>query len=126
MQQIEDELETLNAKVAVVTFEVNVVVENYVRQSEMSWPVLIDSERDLYHAYGMDRGKWWDLAGPKTILAYFKLFAKGRTLKKATGDVKQLGGDVIVDPEGIVRMHFVGQGPSDRPSIEEMTAVIRG
>lgn len=125
LQEIQSELDECNAAVAVVTFELNVVAENYVRQTSLPWPFLVDVNRTLYSAYGMSRGRWWDLSGPAVILEYFRLFAKGRTLKKTTGDVKQLGGDVVIDPSGIVRFHYVGVGPADRPSVDALTAVIR-
>lgn len=125
MQQRQSELDELGVDVAVVTFELNVVAENYLQQSRLRWPFLVDSDRQLYHGYGMYRGRWWDLAGPAATMVYFRLFAKGRTRKKTTGDVKQLGGDVVVDPDGIVRFHYVGNGPADRPDIDAMLAVIR-
>lgn len=40
--------------------------------------------------------------------------------------VGQRGGDVLIDPAGIVRVHHVGDGPADRPSVESLLAAIRG
>ena len=125
LQQQQSTLDELNATVVVVTFELNVVAENYIRQTKLPWAFLVDTDRELYRGYGMEHGKWWDLAGPSAILVYFKLFFRGRTLKRTTGDVKQLGGDVVVDPDGIVRFHHVGKGPADRPSVETLLQVIR-
>ena len=106
--------------VAIVTFELNVIAENYIRSTKLPWPMLIDQDRLLYLGYGMESGNWWNLAGPAAIWSYFKLFGRGRMLKKTTGDVKQLGGDVVIDPSGIVLLHHIGNGPADRPSIDEL------
>ena len=107
-------------RVAVVTFEVGPLAMAYVRQTGLSWPLLVDSERSLYHAYGMERGRWWDLAGPAAWWAYLKLFARGRRLRAPGSDVKQLGGDVLIDPEGVVRFHHIGSGPADRPAVKDL------
>lgn len=125
MQQSAAQLEKLGAAVAVVTFELNVVAENYVRQTELPWPMLVDRDRSLYQAYGMQRGRWWDLSGPKVIWLYFQLFFRGRRLKRITDDVRQLGGDIVIDPQGIVRLHHVGVGPADRPPVERLLEVIK-
>lgn len=126
MREQESKLEALDVRVAVVTFDADFMARAYVEQTELAWPLLIDSERVLYHAYGMLRGRAWDLYGPPAIWAYFKLFAKGRWLRRPGSDVTQLGGDVLVDPEGIVRLHKVGSGPADRPSVESMLDVVTG
>ena len=120
MRQYENHLEEANVRVAVVTFEAEPVAMAYVRQTGLSWPLLVDSERSLYHAYGMERGRWWDLAGPSACWAYLKLFARGRRLRVPGSDVKQLGGDVLIDPEGVVRFHHIGSGPADRPAIQDL------
>lgn len=124
LQQLDQELKRHDIKVAVVTFEMNVIAENYVRSTGWEWSFLVDERSTLYRAYGMERGKWWDLSGPAVIWKYFQLFAKGRTLKKVTGDVKQLGGNVIIDPDGILRYIYVGRGPADRPEPEELIKVV--
>ena len=43
---------------------------------------------------------------------------KGEKLRKSEGDVYQRGGDVLIDPNGMVSLHHVGVGPADRPAIE--------
>lgn len=126
LQQHERELEQLEVQVLVVTFERPQLAANYVRATGWPWPVVTDEQRKLYHAYGMEKGAIWQLYGWPAWWAYFKLFAKGRWLKRPTGDVHQLGGDVIVDAEGIVRYLHVGRGPADRPPVEELLDVVRG
>lgn len=114
-----------NLKVALITFEGLAAAEAYARESGLPWPVLIDQERRLYRAYGMERGSWRHLLGPATLRKYFRLLYRGEKLRRSGGDVKQLGGDVLIDPEGVVRYHHVGQGPADRPSIERLIDCVR-
>jgi hypothetical protein len=117
LQQQQETLEDLGIKVAIVTFETTPKVQSYVSEMKFSWPVLIDEDRTLYSGYGMDRGRVRDIWGGKTWIAYMKEFARGRRPKYSGGDTLQLGGDVLIDPAGVVRFHHVASGPGDRPSV---------
>ena len=111
--------------VVIVTFEAEVCAKAYVRETDLRWPLVVDASRDLYSAYEMERGRWWHIFGPAAWWIYAKLLANGRQLRRPTGDVRQLGGDVLIDPSGIVRLHYVGVGPADRPSISLILNVAR-
>jgi hypothetical protein len=56
---------------------------------------------------------------------YLKLLLSGRKLRAPSGDPRQLGGDVLVDPTGTVRLHHVGRGPADRPSVDTLLDAVR-
>lgn len=100
-----------------VTFEATPFVRAYIAETNITWPILIDGDRSLYRAYGMHRGRLRDIWGLRTWLAYAKELARGRLPRYSGGDTRQLGGDVLIDPTGIVRLHHVGIGPADRPSV---------
>lgn len=108
-------------RVAVVTFEANELARAYVRETGLRWPLLIDEGRDLYRAYGMLGASFWDIWGPATWLAYLRALRRGHRLVRrhdeSDADVQQRGGDVLIDPQGIVRLHHVGVGPADRPAV---------
>lgn len=125
LQQHETEISSLDVDVVVVTFESLSMAKNYRRETTFAWPILIDESRELYRAYGMDRGGWWAIYGPSSWWGYLKLLIRGRTLRRPTGDVHQLGGDVLIDPKGIVQVHQVGRKPVDRPAISSLLAVAR-
>ena len=124
MRQHAAEIERLEIDVLVVTFEADPTAVAYVRETELPWPLLIDRKRELYKAYGMHKGRPWNLYGPSAWFVYFKLLARGRRLYGPGEDVTQLGGDVLIDPDGIVRLHHVGSGPADRPTVEKLLAVV--
>lgn len=125
MRQHQDELDALGVRVAVVTFEMRAAAQAYIRETELPWPMLVDASRELYAAYGMEKGSWWDIYGPSAWWIYAKLLFKGRRLKRSHGDYDQLGGDVLIDPFGIVRMHHIGAGPADRPSVAAILERVR-
>ena len=84
----------------------------------------LDLEKRLYHHYGMFAAGFWDLWGLRTWISYIKLLVKGEKLKKSEGDIEQRGGDVVIDPYGIIQMHHIGAGPGDRPDIPSILRLI--
>jgi len=113
----ENELAGRNVKIAVVTFENDFFARSYVADTTLTWPLLVDDTRETYRNYGMLSASFWDIWGPKTWWAYLKQIMKGERLRKSEGDIYQRGGDVLIDPNGIVSLHHVGAGPADRPAI---------
>ena len=87
--------------------------------------MLIDESRCLYRACGMNRGSFRAIWGPQNWGAYFRLMLRGRIPRRPHDDVNQLGGDVLLDPDCIVRLHHVGRGPADRPSIDSLLAAVK-
>lgn len=85
----------------------------------------LDPEKKLYHHYGMFSAGLWDLWGPRSLIAYVKLLAKGQKLSKSDGDIEQRGGDIVIDPDGIIRLHHIGSGPGDRPDIKTVLTMIQ-
>ena len=118
-------MKRLGLDIVVVTFEAPERTAEYVRETGLRWPLLIDRRRVLYGAYGMGRGRWWAIWGPATWWAYIQLIGRGHRLRRPTGDIHQLGGDVLVDPAGQVVLHHVGKGPADRPAIAALFERVR-
>lgn len=84
------------------------------------WPLLLDPEMKLYQAYRFPRGRWWPVYGPISIWKYIRLIAGGTPPGTPGKDWRQLGGNVLIDPEGIVRRHDISQDPHDRPSVDQI------
>ena len=108
-----------------VSFEANFLARQYIEDTSLGWTLLVDETRDLYRAYSMLNGSFWNIWGLKTWIAYFKELRKGHKPKESKGDVMQLGGDVLIDPKGIIRLHHVGIGPADRPTVDSIFGVMR-
>jgi hypothetical protein len=125
LRQHKPDLEAQSVNLVVVTFDSAVIARGYADRTGIVWPLLLDDQRQLYRAYGMEQGGMWDVWGWSSWMTYAKLLWKGRKLQPPTGDTRQLGGDVIVDPHGIVRLHWIGSGPADRPSVEFLLEAIR-
>jgi hypothetical protein len=110
--------------IVVVTFDNSVSARSYIAETGLQWTVLIDEQRTLYKAYGMQQGSFLDIWGPASWLAYLQEFSRGQRLQKPGSDIMQRGGDVLIDPEGIVQLHHIGKGPADRPTIEQLLSVV--
>ena len=124
MHQYDAELEKRGVKVVVVTFEAGYFARAYINDTGLPWPLLADTTRELYRAYGMLEAGFWDIWGPRTWWAYLKELLCGRLPKKSEGDISQRGGDVLIDVGGVVRFHHVGEGPGDRPSARSILGVL--
>jgi hypothetical protein len=118
-------IHSLGLRVVVVTFEAAPAAADYVRETGLPWVLLLDPTRSLYTAYGIGRGRWWKLFGPATLWVYARLVARGQRPRRASGDVGQLGGDVLIDPSGRIALLHVGEGPADRPAISALLAPVR-
>jgi peroxiredoxin len=113
--QQQKELERLNIKVMVISFEPLRSLAFPVAEVAENFSYYVDEKRQLYRYYGILNAGFWDLWGPRTWMIYLRLVLKGRKIIKSQGDINQRGGDVLIDPNGIVHYHHIGTGPGDRP-----------
>lgn len=120
MRDREEEFRRRKVRIVVVTFENDFLARAYAEDTSLTWPLLVDDTRETYRAYGMLSASFWDIWGPKTWWAYLKEILKGERMRKSGGDIFQRGGDVLIDPNGIVLLHHIGAGPSDRPPVESI------
>ena len=91
----------------------------------MPWPLLVDESRHLYRAYDLGRARLRHLIGLTTIKTYLRELLDRRWPRWPVADTVQQGGDVLIDPGGIVRFLHIGAGPGDRPEVEQILAVCR-
>lgn len=110
---------------AVVTFEADALARAYVEDTDLRWPLLIDRDRALYRSYDMDRARFWQVWGPRSLWPYVVAASRLRLPNLPTDDVNQRGGDVLIDPSGTVRLHHVGETSVDRPDVNSLLAPVR-
>ena len=124
-----DRLDELGDKttVVMVTFTDPKNLDGYLSAHDLPFPVLVDPDRSMYRAYGLDRGSVLRVWGWKAAKRYLEILRRGgwRELRKPTEDTLQLGGDFIVGPDGTLAWGFWGEGPDDRPSVDELITQLR-
>lgn len=124
LQQQKERIEALNLKILIITFEHRAIAEAYAKATHLEWPMIVDENREWYQAFNMHKGGRWKIFGPSSWWTYIKLLFRGRKLKSPTGDVRQLGGDILIAPEGEVKLHHVGETPADRPEVDAILKII--
>ena len=88
-------------------------------------PVVADVDRSLYRMLGAGRGSLRRVWSVGTLALYGRLLARGRRLRTPSEDTRQLGADVVVDRDGVVRTIWLPDGPDRRPSADEIVAAVR-
>lgn len=124
MRQRKDRLESDNIEVVVVTFEQEEHALNYRQETGLDWPLVVDSSRELYRYYGMEKAGFWDIWGLATWRVYLREVLRGSRPRPANDDISQRGGDVLINPEGMVRMHHIAKGPADRSDVDDILKIV--
>lgn len=113
-----------NIEVVIVTFEDAENALNYQGEAHLEWPVAVDSSRELYNYYGLTKAGFWDLWGFSTWRVYIREMLKGNMPRPARNDIHQRGGDVLINPQGMVKLHHISKGPADRPKIDDVLQLV--
>jgi len=126
---VRDRLEELGdtTEVVLVTFTDMASLTEYQWSNELPYPVLTDPNRHTYQAYGLGRGSVRRVWGVRAAKRYVELIRESglRGLKKPTEDTLQLGGDFVIGQDGNLAWGFWGDGPDDRPSVDELVEAVR-
>lgn len=120
MREQQSRLDELKIKAKIVAFDNDFMAKAYAESSQLVWPILLDTDRKLYAAYGMARGSWWAIYNPFSIIKYLSLIVRGRRPGRPGKDWRQLGGNVLIDPNGVVRLHHISKTPHDRPTLDDI------
>ncbi len=90
-----------------------------------TFTVLLDRERTVYNAYGLERSKLRSKS-PRTLWLYFTRWLQGQKFHDSHGDdTSQLGGDFIVDRNGNLRFIYPSHDPADRPPVDDLLKVLK-
>lgn len=107
-----------------VTFSSAGYADKFKEEVCSAFRLLINRERNLYDTYGLERSflRSWGL---KNLWSYARKLLRGEEWKGIQGDSAQLGGDFIIDSQGIVQYAYRSRDPTDRPPIEQLLTVLR-
>lgn len=98
----------------------------YLARRPWEVPVVTDPGRVAYRAFGLERTGWLTFFRPKVLLGYLRGLLRGYGLKKPVPgeDVRQLGGDFLVDRSGTVVWAYRSADPTDRPGVADILKAI--
>lgn len=97
------------------------VLRQFLARYPQPVPIACDPERVAYRAFDLERTSWWTFFKPGVIWRYLKHMLRIRLLRPYDGeDVRQLGGDFILNREGEVIYSFRDPDPTRRPTVAEL------
>jgi len=119
----QQEFETRHTDIFIIGFEKEQRARDWIRRAKVTYPFLLDLDRAVYKAYGLERSilRAWH---PRVLWFYFKRFLKGKGVPIFRADPSQLGGDVLIDREGHIRLYYPSKDSMDRPSVAKLLAAI--
>jgi peroxiredoxin len=98
---------------------------HFRRRQQIELPVLADEQRASYRAAGAKIATWGELLGPKVM-------AKGIATSRRTGQVQgrtighpaQLGGAMVIAPDGRVPWSHMSEDAGDNAEPQEILAAL--
>lgn len=109
-------------EVVLITFTDPAQLIDYQAVNDLPFTILVDHDRRTYTAFGLGRGSVRRVWGWRALRRYAEIIrSNGLTgLGRPTEDTLQLGGDFVISPDGALAWGFWGEGPDDRPSVDEL------
>lgn len=123
--QYKEEFSQLDTRVLIISFGTLPAVQAWLKETCTTFDVLLDREREVYNAYGLERS-FWRSRNLKTIWKVATHRLAGRpSYHSHRDDTTQLGGDFIIDQNGILQMAYRSHDPTDRPSAKYLLEFLR-
>jgi hypothetical protein len=115
-----EQIEATGARLVLIGQATPKHAAHYKRRFAPELEILADEKRESYTAMGFPRAGAVQLIGPKSLAKGIARGASGVGVGRVIGDVQQLGGTVIVLPDGEIAWSHVMRDASDIPSVDEL------
>jgi peroxiredoxin len=100
---------------------------HFRRRQGIELRVLADNDRASYKAAGAKMGSIGELIGPKVVAkGALTTLQTGRFQTRTIGHPAQLGGVMVITPDGTVAWSHMAQDASDNASADEILAALTG
>ncbi len=93
-------------------------------QDGLPFPALLDPDKNLYRALGIERIRWDQFVRLSTWKRYFASLRRARQ-GRPTGDILQAPGIAILDPQCTIRYLHRGTTLGDYPPLVEVLGALR-
>jgi len=118
------DFEAANTNVVTISFGTEYWTTIWLKETQSPFPFLMDAEKTSYRAYDLESSKLRSWS-PMTVGYYAKAKLQGREIPAQRGDAHQLGGDFIIDSQGIIRLSHPSANPTDRPRLDQLLTALR-
>lgn len=126
LHRARDEFRDAGANIVLIGQRTPDHAAEFRRKQRLDLTVLADKERETYALAGTKVGTVGELIGPKVVARSLVATAKtGKVQTMTDGHAAQLGGTLIVAPDGRVTWSHIAHDPSDNASPEEILKALR-
>ena len=93
----------------------------------LPFPIVSNPSKSLYLSLGMGKIHWIDFFSLKLASEGWKKISKGwwPSFGYDKRDIRQLGGDVIIDRQEKILFQFISKSPEQRPDIVDLINVFK-
>jgi hypothetical protein len=123
-----DRIEAAGGVVLAVGFE---KLDRMVRGLDWPWPILLDGDHSAYERFGLGRAPLTELLKPTGWMRGYvrELRAgnvRGAVLSRPGNDMLQLGGDFVIDADGMVVLAHPSAEIDDRAPVGALVRALEG
>ena len=125
MRREKEAFDQLGARVVLVGLGSVEETAAFKQRFEVPFTMAADPERRLYAAFELKQASVGSLFSGKMVLRGLNAMARGHTIGRPQGDVRQLPGVFIIDADGHVQFSHYADSPQDHPRPEVLLDVLR-
>jgi hypothetical protein len=126
LHRARDQFEAAGARLVLIGQVTPRQAAQFRRRQGLDLPVLADERRVSYKAAGAKVATMGELLGPKLVAKGALTTARtGRVQGRPIGHPAQLGGVLVIGPDGQVAWSHMSQDASDNASAEEILEAVR-
>lgn len=127
MDRARDEIQAAGADLTLIGQLTPKHAAHFRRRQGIELPVLADNDRASYKAAGAKMGSIGELIGPKVVAkGALTTLQTGRFQTRTIGHPAQLGGAMLIAPDGTVAWSHMSKDAGDNASPEEIVEAVRG
>ncbi len=119
-----DAIEKLGARIVVIGHSSLRYARSFVEETGIDLPVFVDEKRVVYKALDFKRPLLSFLT-PRVFKRAAEARKAGFTQPGVHGDAFQLGGVILLMPDGSMPYSYASQFAGDHPGIEDLKAAVR-
>jgi peroxiredoxin len=127
LDRARDEIEAAGASLTLIGQLTPRHAAHFRRRQGIELPVLADESRASYKAVGAKMASVNELIGPKMVAkGALTTLQTGRLQGRVIGHPAQLGGAMVITPDGAVAWSHMSEDASDNASADEILAALAG
>jgi peroxiredoxin len=119
----EDEIKDAGGELTVIGMGATKTASDFKTKNRLPFRLLVDKKKQTYRLLGLDQGSVADVAGPRVWMSGAKsVIRHGQGLPKE--DPLQLGGAMVIAPDGEVLLVHRSATSADNLSIDELVEAL--